>query len=98
MVGTIKEETKREGQRKAKRCTTRRIQEKGRKLVPFVVGGNFTHGPFNVAYMHIVKSSSIGRSKTNITCQQKFPLYNRCLSMLKSNINMFEKLNAKNQG
>jgi hypothetical protein len=34
MDGTIKEETKREGQRKAKRCTNHMNQEKERELVP----------------------------------------------------------------
>ncbi len=68
MVGTIKEETKREGQRKAKRRTTCRNQEKGKELVLLVVGGNLTHGPFNVAYMQIVRSNSNGRSRISITC------------------------------
>jgi hypothetical protein len=44
MAGTIKEETKREGQRKAKRGTTLGNQGKGRELVPLVVGGNLTQG------------------------------------------------------
>jgi hypothetical protein len=34
MAGTIKEETKREGQIKAKRLTTPRNPDKGRELVP----------------------------------------------------------------
>jgi hypothetical protein len=34
MDKTIKEETKREGQRKAQRCTTHKNQEKWKKLVP----------------------------------------------------------------
>jgi hypothetical protein len=29
-------------------------QEKGKKLVLLMVGGNFTHGPFNVACMQIM--------------------------------------------
>ncbi len=44
MAGTIKEETKREGQRKTKRGTTLGNQGKGRELVPLVVGGNLTQG------------------------------------------------------
>jgi hypothetical protein len=49
MAGTITRETKREGQKKAKRQTTRKNQKKGRKLIPFVVGSYFTHSPSNVA-------------------------------------------------
>jgi hypothetical protein len=37
MAKTIKEETKKEDQRKAKRCTTHRKPKKKNKLVPFVV-------------------------------------------------------------
>jgi len=74
---TIKEETKREGQRKAKRCTTHRNQEKGKELVPLVVGGNLTHDPFTVTCMQIMKSNSNGRSRTSITCQCNLPLYNK---------------------
>jgi hypothetical protein len=99
MAGTIKKETKKEGQRKAKRHTTRRNQEKRRKLVPFVVGGNCTHDPSNVVCMQIVKFSNNGRSRTNITYQHNLFICNRGESMLKSNINMLlEKLNAKRQG
>jgi hypothetical protein len=77
MTGTIKEETKREGQRKAKRHTTCKNQEKGKKLVPFVVGSNLTHGPSNVACMQIVRSSSNGKFRTNITYQRNLPFYSR---------------------
>jgi hypothetical protein len=77
MAGTIKKETKKEGQRKANRCTTRKNQEKGRKLVLFVVGGNFTHDLSNVACMQIVKFSNNGRSRTNITCQHNLFICNR---------------------
>jgi hypothetical protein len=45
MAGTIKEETKRGGQKKAKRHTSHTNQGKGRKLVLLMVGGNFTHSP-----------------------------------------------------
>jgi hypothetical protein len=48
MVETIKGETKREGQRKAKRHGACRNQKKG-ELVPLVVGSYLTHGHSNVA-------------------------------------------------
>ncbi len=51
MVGTITRESKRAGQRKAKRCSIRKNQKKGEKLIPLVVGNYFTHGPSNFAYM-----------------------------------------------
>jgi hypothetical protein len=52
MAETIEEETKREGQRKAKRCTNPRNQEKGREreLVPLVVGSNLTQGLHTLLY------------------------------------------------
>jgi len=78
MVGTIKEDTKKEGQREAKRRTTHMNQEKGRELVPLVVGGNFTHTPCNVACMQIVRFNSNGRSRTSITCQCNLSLYSKC--------------------
>ncbi len=46
MAGTITGETTRGGQRKAKRQTTcKKQKEKGRELVPLVVGSYLTHGP-----------------------------------------------------
>jgi len=56
MARTIIGETKRKGQRKAKRCTTRRNQKqfkkkrknKRRKLIPLVVGSYLSHNPSNV--------------------------------------------------
>ncbi len=45
MTGTLKEETKRGGQRKAKRHTSHTNQEKRRKLVLLMLGDNFTHSP-----------------------------------------------------
>ncbi len=74
MAGTMARETKREGQRKAKRCmgTKKRI-----KLIPLVVGSYFTQGPFNVTYMQIVRSNSNGRSKTSITRQCNLPFYSK---------------------
>jgi hypothetical protein len=49
MVRSITWETKREGQRQAKNCTTHRNQKKGKKLVPIMVGSYLTHTPSNVA-------------------------------------------------
>jgi hypothetical protein len=71
----IARETKREGQRKAKRHTARRKTErKGRELVPIVVGSYLTHGPSNVTCIQIVRSNNNGRSRTIITHQHNFPL------------------------
>jgi hypothetical protein len=42
-------------QRKAKRRVTYKNQKKERTLVPFMVRSYFTHIPFNVACMQIVK-------------------------------------------
>jgi len=73
MVGTIIGETKREGQRKVKRCTTHKNPKK--KLVPLVVGSYFTHSPSNVACMQIIRSNNNGRSRTNINYQCNLPFY-----------------------
>jgi len=59
MAETIIRETKREAQRKAKRCTTCGNQKKRKKLVLLVVRNYLTHGPFNVVYMQIVRSNSV---------------------------------------
>jgi hypothetical protein len=67
MVETIIGETKREGQRNAKGCTARKNQKR-RELVPFVVGNYFTHSPFNVTYIQIMRYNSNGRSRISITC------------------------------
>jgi hypothetical protein len=67
MVGNIASETKSEGQRKAKRQTTRMNQTKRKELVPLVVGSFLTHGPSNVAHMQIMRSNNNGRSRTSIT-------------------------------
>ncbi len=69
MAKTIKEETKKDGQRKVKRHTTCMNQEKGKELVLLMVGGNFTHGPFNVACMQIMKFNNNERFRTSIICQ-----------------------------
>jgi hypothetical protein len=42
--------------------------KKGRGLKPLVIGSYFTHGPFNVTNMQIVKFNSNGRSRKNIIC------------------------------
>jgi len=76
MVGTITREIKKEGQKKAKRHNPQDV-EKGEELVLLVVGRYFTHRPFNVACMQIVKYNSNGRSKASITCQCNLPFYNR---------------------
>jgi len=77
----------RECQRKAKRHTTHGNQEKGKrpletkkkgkKLVPFVVGSYFTHNPYVIAYMQIVRFKSNGKPRTSITRQNNLPLYNK---------------------
>jgi len=74
MVGTITREVKREGQKKAKRHNPQEV-EKGKELVPLMVGKYFTHSPSNVACMQIVKYNNNGRSKTNIACQCNLPFY-----------------------
>jgi len=73
MVETITEETKKEGQRKAKGYTTHKNQ-KGRELIPFVVGNYLTHNLFNVTYIQIMRYNNNGRSRINIICQRNFPL------------------------
>jgi hypothetical protein len=76
MAGTITRETKREGQRKAKKQTAHENQKKG-KIVLVVVGSYLTHGHSNVTYTQIMKSNGNGRSRTNITHQRNLPLYSR---------------------
>jgi len=51
MAGTIIGETKREGQRKAKRHTTCITPPKKKKLAPLMERNYLTHGPSNVTYM-----------------------------------------------
>jgi hypothetical protein len=55
MIGTITRETKREGQRKAKRNTTCMNPKKGKEPVPLMVRSYFTHSPSNVPCMQILK-------------------------------------------
>jgi hypothetical protein len=76
MAGAIIGETKREGQRKAKRQTACRNQKKGRELVLLVVRSYLTHGPSNATCMQIVRSNKNGRSKTSINLCN-LPPYNR---------------------
>jgi hypothetical protein len=52
--------------------------KEGRELVLLVVGGYFTHNPFNVADMQIVRFNNNRRSKTSISHQCNLPLYSRC--------------------
>jgi hypothetical protein len=81
MSKTIIGETKREGQRKAKKhIACKKPKKKMEKLIPFVVGSYFTHGPSNVACMQIMRSNSSGRLRTSITCQHNLPLYRRIQS------------------
>jgi sRNA-binding protein len=51
-TGTITKETKREGQGKAKTCTTRKNQKR-EKLVPFVEISFLTHGLSSVVDMQL---------------------------------------------
>jgi hypothetical protein len=80
MAGTITGETKMEGQRKAKKHIARRNQKrkkKREKTSPFMVGSYFTHGPFNVTCMQIVKSNNNGRFRIIITHQCNLPFYSK---------------------
>jgi hypothetical protein len=67
MAGTIIGETKREGQRKARRRIACKNQKKGRELASLVVGSYFTHNPSHVICMQIVRSNSNERSRISIT-------------------------------
>jgi hypothetical protein len=59
---------------KDKQCA--RTKE-GKDLIPLTVGNYFTHNPFNVAFMQIVKSNNNKKSKTSISCQCNLPLYSK---------------------
>ncbi len=48
-----------------------------RKLIPFMVGSYFTHSPYNVANMQVVRSNNNRRSRSNIFCQCNLALYNK---------------------
>ncbi len=77
MAGTIIGETKRGRPKKGQKTYNPQEPKKGKELIPLMVGSYLTHGPYNVAYMLIVKSNSNGRSRTNITHQHNLPLYSR---------------------
>jgi hypothetical protein len=77
MAGAITEETKKEGQRNAKRHTTHKNKKKRKELILLVVGNYFTHNPSIVANMQIMKFNSNGSFRTNITRQHNFPFYNK---------------------
>jgi hypothetical protein len=49
-----------------------RTKKKERALVLLVVGIYFTHNPFHVAYMQIMRSNSNRRPKINISYQPIF--------------------------
>jgi hypothetical protein len=67
---------KKEGQRKAKRHVV--CKKKTReKASPFHVRSYFTHSPFNVTYMEIVRFNSNRRFKTNISHQHNFLFYSK---------------------
>jgi hypothetical protein len=60
-----------------------------------MVGNYFTHGPYNVTNMQIVRFNNSARSRTTVT----YFLYSIGYNMLKNNINtLLEKLNVKRQG
>jgi hypothetical protein len=79
MDGTIPGETKREGQRKAKRRIACGNQEKRRKLM---VGTYSTHSPSHVACMQIMKSNNNERFRIHITHQNNFPFYRKGLKTI----------------
>ncbi len=67
---------KKEGQRKAKRHVV--CKKKTReKASPFHVRSYFTHSPFNVTYMEIVRFNSNRRFKTNISHQRNLLFYSK---------------------
>ncbi len=74
MVRTITRETKKEGQRKAKRHTTYMNKIKS-NLILLMIGSHFTHDPSNVTCIQIMKFNSNGRFRTNITCQRNLLFY-----------------------
>jgi hypothetical protein len=76
MVRTITQKTKRKAKERPKDVQLAKPKE-GRELVPLVVGNYFTHNPFNVTSMQIVKFDSSRRSRTSISHQCNLPFYNR---------------------
>jgi hypothetical protein len=65
MVKTITGETKRGRPKKGQKTYNPQEPKKGKELVPLVVGSYLPHGPYNVAYMLIMKFNNNGRSRTN---------------------------------
>jgi hypothetical protein len=55
-----RKETKRKGQRKAKRHTARKNPQKKRRLVPLAVASYLTRGPSNFNCMQITRSNNNG--------------------------------------
>jgi hypothetical protein len=69
-------ETKREGQRKAKRCTTCKNPKKREKARPSHTIGNYvTHSLFNVACMLMMRFNN--NRRTSVTRQCDLPLYSK---------------------
>jgi hypothetical protein len=76
MVKTITRKKKGKAKERPKNVQPVGTKE-GRKLILLVVGSYFTHNPFNVTCMQIMKSNSNRRSRTNISCQCNLLLYSR---------------------
>jgi hypothetical protein len=55
----------------------RRNHEKGKKLVPLVVGSYLTHNPCIVTCMQIMRFNNNGRFRTNIIRQCNLLIDNR---------------------
>ncbi len=78
MVGTHHKGDKKGRSKKGQNMNSPQEPEKGRDLVPLVVGSYTT--PLmssNVAQMQIVRSNSNGRSRTSITYQHNFFSYSK---------------------
>jgi len=76
IVETITDKTKGKAKESPKDAQPTRTKE-GRKLIPFVVGGYFTHSPSNVACMQIVKFNSNKRFRTSTSRQHNLPFYSK---------------------
>jgi hypothetical protein len=76
MAGTIIGETKKEGQRKAKRHIARRNQKKGERASPSHGRKLFHPLSSNVNYMQM-KSNNNWTFRTSIICQRNLPLYGK---------------------
>jgi hypothetical protein len=51
--------------------------KKGSELVFLVIGNYFTHSPFNVNCMQIMRFKNNGRPKTSIACKHNLSFYSR---------------------